>query len=57
MKKRPSNPLLYAVVAVIGLFAIYIIGNLLLKARREVREETFNLPETPAQVFQGRLDW
>lgn len=56
MNNCPSNTILYAVVAVIGLFAFYIVGNLLLKARREVREEAFNLPQLPGQVFQVRLD-
>lgn len=52
MNKRPSNSILNAVIAVIALFAIYILGNLLLKARREVREEGLNLPHSSEQVFQ-----
>ncbi|NJN57508.1 MAG: hypothetical protein HC879_08395 [Leptolyngbyaceae cyanobacterium SL_5_9] len=55
MNKRPSNTILYAVVAVIGLFAFYIVGNLLLKARREVREEAFNLPYPSVQVSQVQV--
>jgi len=55
MNKRPSNTILYAVVAVIGLFVFYIIGNLLLKTRREVREEAFNLTYPSVQVSQVQL--
>lgn len=39
MEKHPSKRLPYVMIAIIGLFAAYIFGSLLLKARQEVGEE------------------
>jgi len=39
MKGRPSNVLLTVIIGIVLLLACYVLGGLLIKARREVGED------------------